>query len=589
VTKFSYETVHWLDWQCRMISDVKRGGVFLASRSADSHLEMQALWPDLNSISPTLESIAAKTIKDGAGISQKDINDGSDLLDYVSYPLIQKNGVVGAVVLAIATRSDQQRQAVLLLLQWGAAFMEKILERSDNEHPEGATLSLNAVAFLSRNEPLAVAGYHLCNLLADSFDCSRVAFGLRSGLQVRVLSMSHQLQFDRRIVQVSQIEFAMEECIEQHQSIILPASSAQTHSVITNHAQQLLNDNNGSVCLIPLGSSESLIGVLCLVCDKKKHFDNTTVKQLTTIAENIAPVISLNISNAKPAWKKTLCTINTQLQCLIGSGYLRSKLIVASSFIVIGLLTLLQADHIITAKASVEGKIQQAIVAPFNSYIASADARAGDSVTQDQILATLDDRDLRLEHEKWSSERDKQAKEYQQALAQRDRAQVSILIARIAQTDAQLHSIEEKLKHTRLRAPFSGLLVSGDWSQALSTPIERGQLLFEIIPAKNYRITLQVDEHDVTDLSSGQNANLRLTGLSEQSIQLRISRILPVASVGQGTNHFRVESEIVDPPPGLRPGMQGIAKIVVGRGSLLKVWTHSLLVRLRLWAWSLGF
>ncbi|MEJ6078828.1 hypothetical protein MT391_09870 [Vibrio sp. 1-Bac 57] len=57
----------------------------------------------------------------------------------------------------------------------------------------------------------------------------------------------------------------------------------------------------------------------------------------------------------------------------------------------------------------------------------------------------------------------------------------------------------------------------------------------------------------------------------------------------QGSNNFRVESDIIDSPEGLRPGMQGTAKIVVGRGSLLSVWTDSLVSRLRLWAWSLGF
>ena len=35
-------------------------------------------------------------------------------------------------------------------------------------------------------------------------------------------------------------------------------------------------------------------------------------------------------------------------------------------------------------------------------------------------------RDLLLEHEKWSSERDKHSKEYQQALAIRDRAKVFV-------------------------------------------------------------------------------------------------------------------------------------------------------------------
>ncbi len=587
--EFAHEIVHWLDWQCHMISDVKQGGVFLTSKTAESHLQMLALWPDSNSISSTLEAIAVKTIKGGIGIVQKEVNEESELFDYVAYPLMQKDRVVGAVVLTLAIRSEQQRQAVLQLLQWGTVFMEKILERSNNERLQTTTLALNAVALLSRNEPLAVAGFHLCNFLADNFDCSRVALGLRSGLQVRVLSMSHQLQFDRRIDRVRQIEFAMEECIEQNQNIILPEPSTDEHGVIQIHAQQLLNDNNGCVCSIPLRNGESLIGVLTFVCDKSTQFDNSTVKLLTTIADNITPIISLNISNSQPGWKKTVRTIGTQLQCITGPGYLRSKFIAAVSIIAIGLLTLIQTDHQITAQATVEGEIQQAIVAPFSSYIATASARAGDRVEKDQILATLDNRELLLEHEKWSSERAKHAKEYQQALALRDRAKVSILIARIAQTDAQLHRIEELLQHTQLRAPFSGLLVNGDWSRALGAPIERGQLLFEVVPDKNYRIALQVDEHDVAGLNKGQNGSLRLTGLPENSIQLRVSRILPIASVGQGSNNFRVESEIIDAPQGLRPGMQGSAKIVIGRGCLLKVWTHPLLNQLRLWAWSRGF
>ena len=249
----------------------------------------------------------------------------------------------------------------------------------------------------------------------------------------------------------------------------------------------------------------------------------------------------------------------------------------------------MQTDHLITAQATVEGEIQQAIVAPFSSYIATASTRAGDRVEKGQILATLDDRELLLEHEKWSSERAKHAKEYQQALALRDRANVSIMVARIAQTDAQLHRIEEQLQHTQLRAPFSGLLVSGDWSRALGAPVERGQLLFEVVPDKNYRIALQVDEHDVAGLNEGQNGSLRLTGLPEKPIQLRVSRILSISSIGQGSNNFRVESEIVDAPQGLRPGMQGTAKIVIGRACLLKVWSNPLFNRLRLWTWSLGF
>jgi multidrug efflux pump subunit AcrA (membrane-fusion protein) len=204
------------------------------------------------------------------------------------------------------------------------------------------------------------------------------------------------------------------------------------------------------------------------------------------------------------------------------------------------------------------------------------------------VLAVLDDRDLLLEQEKWASERDKHSKEYQQALAIRDRANVSMMAARIAQAEAQLQLVEEQLQRTKLRAPFAGVLVSGDLSRALGAPVERGQLLFEIVPSDDYHVTLEVDEHDVSLLEKGQQASLRLTGLPEQSIDLQVSRILPVATAKDGGNHFRVEAELGEMPEGLRPGMQGVAKVVVGRASLLSVWTDSLIDRLRLWFWSFG-
>lgn len=584
----SLEVSHWLNWQCRMISNVKYGEIFLTTTAVENNLQSITSWPNEAQISSMLTTIAKNTIKSASGGVKKSIDDGSLVADYIAHPLVQKGKTLGVVVLALSVRSDQQCQAVLQLLQWGTVFLDKIIERNHATSADDATLALNAVALLSMNEPMPVSGYHFCNFIADNFDCSRVELGLCKGLQVHVLSLSHQLHFDRRIERVRQVEFAMEESIEQNQNIIFPTSPLEKTSIIHTHTKQLLNDKNSSVCSIILRDNERPIGVLTLVSNHNGYFNDEVIKRLVTITDSAASVIRLNISNTLPVWKKIRNSFKNQLLQLIGPGYFRSKIITVVMVIAIVLLTILQTDRVITAKAVVEGKIQQAIVAPFSSYIATADARAGDLVEQDQILATLDDRDLQLEYDKWSSERDKQVKEYHYALAIRDRAKISILRAGIAQTDAQLESVEQQLQHTQLKAPFSGLLVSGDWSQALGTPIERGQLLFEVIPAKNYRVTLQVDEHDVATLVAGQQANLRLTGLSDQLIQLQLSQIFPVASVTQGSNNFRVESEIIAAPEGLRPGMQGTAKIVVGQGSLLSVWTDSLISRLRLWAWSWG-
>ena len=58
---------------------------------------------------------------------------------------------------------------------------------------------------------------------------------------------------------------------------------------------------------------------------------------------------------------------------------------------------------------------------------------------------------------------------------------------------------------------------------------------------------------------------------------------------GDGHNVFAVEAAIDGPAvAALRPGMQGIAKVVVGQRSLLWIWTHGLVdwLRLTLWSWT---
>jgi RND family efflux transporter MFP subunit len=477
----------------------------------------------------------------------------------------------------------------LQLLRWGMTWLEHALTSGAQERRDAAELALDAVSLVSRDAPPAVTGHLLCNFLADRFACSRVAFGRAVGLQVRALSLSHQVRFDRRMTQVGQLERAMEECVDQGRNIVLPAQSTVERGLTQAHEQLLLDNAQGSVCSVPLLADDRSIGALTLIRDDQAGFDATTLAQLAAMAGHIAPIFELKQREAQGAGRKILHALGGATGRLIGAGHMRLKILVAAGLIAVAALTWVQTDLRVTATSAVEGALQQTVVAPFDGYVTRADARAGDQVEEGQLLAMLDDRELLLEREKWSSERAKHGKDYQQALAIRDRAKVGMVSARIAQAEAQLRLVDEQLQRTRLRAPFAGVLVSGDLSRSLGAPVERGQPLFEIVPINDYHVSLEVDEHDVATLETGQQGSLRLTGLPEQLISVRISRILPVASADQGSNHFRVEAEMQNAPDDLRPGMQGVAKIVVGRGSLIDVWTHSLLDRLRLLVWSLGF
>ena len=184
-------------------------------------------------------------------------------------------------------------------------------------------------------------------------------------------------------------------------------------------------------------------------------------------------------------------------------------------------------------------------------------------------------------------QREQVQKEYRNALAERDRAQIRVLSARITQTEAQLELLREQLSRTQLSAPISGVIVKGDLSQSLGSPVEQGEVLFEIAPLDEYRIILHVDERDIIEVAEGQQGQLALTAMAGETLPFSVSRITPVSSQEQGSNTFRVEAKLQEPSQQLRPGMEGTGKISIGQRRLIWIWTHSLVdwLRLALWVW----
>ena len=106
-------------------------------------------------------------------------------------------------------------------------------------------------------------------------------------------------------------------------------------------------------------------------------------------------------------------------------------------------------------------------------YVATAPVRAGAQVRRGDVLATLDDRDLRLEQARYRSEADQAEQKYHDANARRDRTAAAQASAQQRQAQAQLDLVDEKLSRSRITAPLDGLVVSGDLTQLLGSPVEQ--------------------------------------------------------------------------------------------------------------------
>jgi multidrug resistance efflux pump len=212
---------------------------------------------------------------------------------------------------------------------------------------------------------------------------------------------------------------------------------------------------------------------------------------------------------------------------------------------------------------------------------------AGDIVRQGDLLVSLEDRELQLEHRKWSTKYEQLTKQNRRALADRDAAQVRILTAESEQARTQLDLLDDQLSRTRIVAAFDGIIVSGDLSQSLGAPVEKGQVLFETAPLEAYRVVLRVDERDIADVRAGQEGALLLTAFPDDAVRFTLEKVTPVSQAEEGLNYFRAEAELEGAPARLRPGMEGVGKIEVDRRHLVWIWTHTIVdwLRLKLWRW----
>jgi RND family efflux transporter MFP subunit len=249
-------------------------------------------------------------------------------------------------------------------------------------------------------------------------------------------------------------------------------------------------------------------------------------------------------------------------------------------------LSLADGQYRVTAKTIIEGSVQRAVVAPYDGFLLEAPVTAGDTVREGQVLCSLDDRDMKLERIRWSSQREQYLRQYREAMAEGNRANVKILREQMSQAEAQINLLDEQLARSRMVAPFEGLVITGDLSQALGSPVQRGQVLFEIAPLEDYRLRLRVDEREISQVRPGQKGTLILNSLPAEPLSMTITKVTPVAAAEEGNNLFMVEADLDETLASLRPGMEGFGKISVDSRKLIWIWTHDVYDWLRLWLWS---
>lgn len=584
----------WLTLQASLLPASSKA-VLIIGDFDTGQFQPAAIWPGPDSDVTILAELAEEAIEQRNGlVTDMEPMDGvAATLNQqyaIAYPLVMDGKVFGSVAVEVETDNQHLLQSVMTQLQWGAAWLELKLRRTNSERDQQQIQRMSAAVELLASVH-AASGFKasataFVTELAGLVKCDRVSLGLLSHKgHTSVEVLSHSAEIGKHMNLIRALGSVMDESLDQRKAIVYPAKENQSLLVTREHERLVKQQGESTVMTIPVVCNGKVRGAVCFE-RASGNFSESDVELCENVIALAGPALLDKYHNDRHILRKIADSFWAQCRKLFGHGYPGRKLAALSIIAAVAVLSLLTGQYQLSADIVLEGRTQRIISSPFEGYIRQANYRAGDIVRKGQVLAILDDRDLRLERLKKYSELSKYRRQKQEALASRTRAETIIHNAQIDRVTAELRLIDSRLARTIIKSPIDGLVVKGDLSQKLGIAVKQGEELFTITPLKGYRVILKVDERRIADVKQGQTGNLILSALPNHLFPFRVTRVTPVSVADSGLNYFRVEARLLESSTRLRPGMEGVGKIRIDERKLLSIWTRSFREWWAMWWWS---
>lgn len=579
---------NWLDIQCQSIEGVCNA-LFLLTDSEKKDLKPAAQWPQDSKESIELVAVSRLAVKSRTVAINSNVNHETtenQTFDYLASPIFIEKQLLGIIAVKTKHHNEKKQKKILHALTVGSKWLAMPQSKEEPQgqfHSTVVRLAVNCLQQDSVKKALTV----LIGKLTNEFNCERIAVGEIKNHHTQVIALSNSAKFDDKSNLIRTIAAAMDEAVDQDKVTVYPGIDLEKPSITHAHGELARKFGCGAICTIPFVHDGAVFAVLTMERSEANPFDQETINICEQTLALISPFLKLK-HNDELIWIQKLSLFAKHfVKDLFGYQYLGLKLIGLVLFFVVGLASVIEGDFRIHANSVLEGRVQRSVSAPMDGFINSANVRAGDTVLTGEIMAEMENSDLKLEQIKLSGEKQQLEREHLEAMANREWVQVRVINSQFAQIDAKIKLKQEQIQRTFIKTPFDGIVIEGDLSQSLGAPVNRGDSLFKIAPLDGYRVILKVNERSISHIRHGQQGTLALSSLPDRKFLLQIEKITEVARTDDGSNIFRVEAALSESPKLLRPGMEGVGKVEIGREKLLWIWTHELVdwIKLGVWSW----
>ncbi len=501
---------------------------------------------------------------------------------------IEESGTLSVAVLVLekAGRDDAGDAVVRLRLvaDVPAVYQQARSLRSVQNDVARYGEALDVMVLLNAETRFKAAAMVLANETAHRYGCDRVSLGwLQRGRYVRLQVLSHAEHFDKKMDAVQELETAMEEAFDQDEEIVWPRPEGN-RAVVRDHQAYAGKREVKHMVSLPVRVDDEPAGVLS--CERASApFSEHEVRGLRVLLDQAAR--RLGDLERRDRWfgaRMVRSTRDTAAK-LVGADHTFAKLLGIVGALVLAFLLFGHLPYRVEAPFILKSDDLAYVPAPFEGYIDEVYVDVGDAVEKGDLLLTLDTRELLLEEAAAIAGEIRYTREAEKARAENKLAEMRIARAMQEQATARLKLVQHKLAHSRLLAPFEGVVAEGELKELLGAPVRKGDVLFKVARLDTLYAELDVDERDVHEIPQGATGHIAFVSRPEKKFPVTVSRVDPVATVKDEGNVFAVRAEPGAPDPWWRPGMSGVAKIDVGDRNVLWILTHRTVDFLQIFLW----
>jgi hypothetical protein len=463
-------------------------------------------------------------------------------------------------------------------------IVQRDLLSASHEKEEAFHQATMLVAMFSRTadaDTFKRSLFGLSTELEKFFGCQRVAIGTGSKHACVVHAVSGMSGVEQRTLGFSQLGAAMRESIALSETIVWPGQEDLINEVVVsaNHDDLLHSFKSGRVVVVPLRHEASgFSGALALLWPAGSPAVNRRTYHLICACQPHLAALVCFLQRSKPG------AFRAGVLKFWRGGAAKRALALTGIALFLGAMVF-PVTYRIPADGVIQPVMRRTVAAPFESRLQRSHVKPGDEVSEGQIIAELDGREIRVALAESIAAQSSALKKRDDAMVSADASSLQMAQLEADRLALEVERLQFRNDNLLIRSPVKGVVLTGDLKRSEGVPVNPGQKLFEIAPLEEMLIEVSIPERAIGLVTPTMPVALRLEYDSGKIWRTELRKVHPVSEIVDGRNVFIGEALLVNENGELRPGMKGSVRIESRKKPLGWIFFHGLwdFLRLKLW------